>query len=212
MFKRPNLRRVLVFFVPSLLVVIIIHNLVLINYHKKDNLVSLFYVRQNNLTGELKAEIYPIALLYRGKYYDASINVGECVQVKAKRESYLATFKRFFIIGEGKQLGEFHVSEVTPSPFMCSNILTGKGNSEDNAALSDVFNLMRDSRSSHAKGFADKKEFDYSLKWTLAVTKIGRAPESAITTADKDIERYKADLINRNTALVCIRVRRRQRI
>lgn len=96
MLRRPQIQRVLAFFVPSLLIVIIIHNLVLINFHKKDNLVSLFYVRRDNLTGGLKAEIYPIALLYRGRYYDASIDVIDYVQVKPNRESYLVNFKRFY--------------------------------------------------------------------------------------------------------------------
>jgi hypothetical protein len=127
MFRRPNLRRVLIFASLFFLIGVIIHNLVLIAFHKKDNLVSLFYVRRDNLTGDLQAEAYPIALLYRGKYYDASIDVSGYVSVKSKLESYLSTFTDLFVIDKGKKLGVFHVNSITASPFMCSDILTGKG-------------------------------------------------------------------------------------
>jgi hypothetical protein len=202
MFRRPNLLRVLTFFIPSLLIVIITHNLVLINFHKKDNLFSLFYVRKDNLTGELISEIYPIALLYRGRYYDASIDVNDHVAGKPNKESYLANFKHFFIFDEEKKLDEFAVAEVTPSQFMCSNILTGKGGLKDSASLSDIFDQMSASKSSQSKGYDSNKDFDFSLKWTLAVSKIKKVPALSIVPTDKDIDRYKADLINIGTPLL----------
>lgn len=99
-------------------------------------------------------------------------------------------------------MGEFHVAEVTPSPFMCSNILTGKGGLKDSASLSDIFGQMSASRLSHAKGFDGKADFDYSLKWTIAVSRIDKRLVLPIAVPDKDMEKYRANLIKVGASLL----------
>jgi hypothetical protein len=149
MLDRMRIYRIISFAIIFFSVIVIGINLFPFIHGKKDNLISLFYVRKDNVTGELQGEIYPIAFYNNGRYIDASVYItGEDAKKHRKRSSYLENIKRFTIIEEGKSLGQFTVDEVEPSGFMCSEILKERNKSKPDSSLLDIFNSINDSRAS----------------------------------------------------------------
>lgn len=203
MLGRIRIYRIISFAIIFFSMIVIGTNLFPFIYGKKDNLVSLFYVRKDNITGELQGEIYPIALYKNGQYIDASVDItGEAAKQPRKRSSYLENIRRFAILEEGKNLGQFTVDEIQPGNFMCSEILTGKSKSKPDSSLLDIFNSINDSKASCSRGYKDQKEFNYSLKWTLAANNFYKHKTKGGETIKTDIERYRRDLLNIGTNLL----------
>ena len=199
---RVNPYGVLLFFVLFFSLIVIGHSFIVPAIFKPDNMVSVFYVRKDNIANTFQAEIYPVAIHTHSKYIDAATEVNDSVNKKPQTESYLARIRDFAVIEKGRILGMFHVSEISPSPFMCSSIMTGKGTLKDGNSLSSVFDQMSEARSSHSKGFEGKKEFDYELKWSLAESQINKVSGTAMVITESDTKRYMADLMNTGSSLL----------
>lgn len=172
----------------------------LLSTKQDENLVSLLYIRKDNLNGRLQGEIYPVALYSDGKYSDASVDVNAETSQTAGRQTALSRIKDFFVLNDKTKTGKFHVEEISPSRFMCSNMVTGKGR-KDGVLLSGIFDSISALRTSSSKGFEDKKEFDYTLKWTLASSRIYKEP-ATVVVARGDSVRYRTDVMKMAAALL----------
>lgn len=200
---RIRIYRIISFAIIFFSVIVIGTNIFPVINNKKDNLISLFYIRKDNMTGELQGEIYPIAIYKNGQYIDARIDVsGEREIQYYKERSYLSNFRYFSIVDEGGKLGEFTVDEILPGEFMCSEILTGRSKSQSNDVLLTIFNGINDSRCSSSCGYKDQKEFNYSLKWTVGVSKYNEYYPANKKTVKIDIARYREDLLSVGNTLL----------
>ena len=76
---------------------------------------------------------------------------------------------------------------------MCSEILVGRSKSKPDGTLVSIFDKINNSKISCSLGFKDQQDFDYTLKWTLAVSNYyGHKSHQNI---QKDAEKYRMDLL-----------------
>lgn len=164
------------------------------------NLVALFYLRKDNLSNDLKAEIYPIAFLFNDRYVDASVDVtqrpGYPAAIEgAKQKSLLKSIRQFSVTQQGEQLGTFKVDKISPGRFQCSEILTGKGQFKQ-ASLADIFERISLQHQEQERGYIDGKEFNQTLKWGLAISDYypTTRPQTG-PQVDQDQAKYRRDLL-----------------
>lgn len=191
MTDRARIGRIIFFAVIFFALTVFIHNLGVFGNIGKGNLISLLFIRKDNIDNTLQGEIYPIAYYSEGKYSDASIADSET----GKAKSLLSGIRDFVVIGKGNITERFKVEELTSSPFMCSKLLVGRGRPKDSSRLSNIFEHISSARSSRSRGVENKKDFDYTLKWTLATSRAYRIPAAPSATSP-DVGRYKSDLLN----------------
>lgn len=184
--------RITVFSLAFLLLGIFIYNLI-VPALKSDNLIALFFLRKDNITNTLRGEIYPIAHYSKGKYFDARVDMTNSPENTTVDKSLLNKIKDFIILGENGKIGKFQVEEISASSYMCSEILTGKGQTKNDIFLSIIFDGISNRRSSHTRGFQDGEDVDYSFKWTLAASRIFKQAKPLIFP-DNEIESYKSAL------------------
>ncbi len=163
---------------------------------QQPNLVALLFLRKDNLSNALKAEIYPIAFLLNDRYIDASIDVTQrpgypAAIEAAKQKSLLKSIKQFFVVQQG-ELETFEVDKITPGRFQCSEILTGTGQF-DQESLSDIFDQISPQHQEKESGYVDGKEFNQTLRWVLATST--HHPTSATPPTEQDQARYRRDLL-----------------
>lgn len=199
---RINPYGILLFFTVFFLLIVIAHNFVVPALIKPDNMISLLYVRKDNIANTFQSEIYPVAIYTHAKYVDASMDVSDYVKRKPQSESYLMRIRDFFVIDKGRTVGTFHVDDVSPSPFMCSSIMTGKGTLKVSNFSTSIFDQIGEDQGSHSKGYYDKKEFDYDLKWSLAVSQVNRVSAVDMVVTPGDLDRYKSDLMSEGNSLL----------
>lgn len=193
--------RIIAFSFLFLAIIFVIHNLVL-SKSSDDNLIALFYIRKDNLKNTMEGEIYPIAFYSKGKYTDASVGGEDAVPEKKARESVLNTMRTFNIISKGKTAGRFQVDSAAPGEFMCLKILTGRGKTTNAGQLNTIFNAIEHPDVSHSKSFENKKNIDYTLKWTLAATRISKKPAATVNLPEGDIKRNQADTLRIGKSLL----------
>lgn len=200
---RIRIYRIISFAIIFFSLIVIGTNLFPFMFSTKDNLISLFYVRKDNITGELQGEIYPIALYTNGQYINASVDVtGEDAAQVRQKNSYLENIRSFTIIEDGKKLGHFSVDAIDRAGYMCSEILIGKSKSKPDGNLLNIFKSINDSKTSCSIGYQDHKEFNYSLKWTLAASNSFKHKTKGREPVGTDIERYRRDLLNIGTNIL----------
>ncbi|MBI3605021.1 MAG: hypothetical protein HY202_03225 [Nitrospirae bacterium] len=93
----------------------------------KANLISLLYVRRDNLTGRIHGEVYPIALAKNGEYREASITTFDDKHPLITQSTRLDKFKQFHIYDHGMEKGTFNVTEKSESDYQCVRVLVGTG-------------------------------------------------------------------------------------
>ena len=196
MLEKLRFYRILAYATIFFLLLVVLYNLIVFAYPRKDNLIALFYVRKDNVTNELHGEIYPIAFFSKGQYIDASIGVNDTKTNLGYYHPYLDKIRAFSIIEECWKLGDFVVETISTADFRCSQILIGRNKSKPDSSLLDIFNSINDSRASCSFGYKDKKEFNYSLKWTLAVSNYKNIHLSGHKTVKMDVARYKKDMLD----------------
>ncbi len=178
---------------------------------QQTNVVGLSLVKKDNLTGEYRGEIYPIALLINGRYVDVSTDVTTFVRDDFSEEvllrnfgnqSLLSAVQDFTVLNQGEKLGEFQIQKLGISQFACSTKLTGQGNFSTEQALETVFNSLPEDQVGSFAGSIGNKKFDESWRWTIALSQYYPAKTAAIATPDATAEaKYRQDLTTTANAL-----------
>ena len=177
---------------------------------QQTTVIGLSLVKKDNLTGEYRGEIYPVALLINGRYVDVSTDLTTSVRDDFSEEvllrnfgnqSLLSAVQNFTVLNQGEKLGEFQVQKLGISQFACSTKLTGQGNFSTEQPLEAVFNRLPEDQVGGFAGSIGNKQYDESWRWTIALSQYHPA-KTAIATPDATAEaKYRQDLTSTANAL-----------
>ncbi|MGI0488989.1 hypothetical protein ACN4EK_26570 [Pantanalinema rosaneae CENA516] len=168
-----------------------------------NNLVALFLVKKDNLTNQLRGEVYPIALYINDSYVDVSRDVTPQIRddfqedilvQNTQPQSLLSAIKTFTVLNQDHTLGEFKVNKLRVSQFACSAFLTGQGKFVDEKSLQAVFDRLPPDHAGAFKGSMAGKEFDETWRWTIATSQFNPPPadKPALPT---ETAPYKPDVL-----------------
>lgn len=166
------------------------------------NLLALMLVKKDNLTNEMRGEIYPIALAVNGGYLDVSNEVTSQIRQDFQPEALLRInqhknslnlVQQFAVIGPQGKIGDFTVQKPSITQLACSTYLTGQGTFNGQPSLPDLFNAIPENRSGGSAGTIGSQKVDETWRWTLAVSQYHTPPNSTLPTQDEAT--YKQDVL-----------------
>lgn len=177
-----------------------------------NNLVALFLVKKDNLTNQLRGEVYPIALYINNSYVDVSRDVTpqirddfqEDILVRnTQPQSLLSAIKTFTVLNQTDKIGEFKVNKLRVSQFACSAFLTGQGKFVGDQSLQAVFDSIPSDHVGGFKGSMAGKEFDETWRWTIATSQFN-PPPAGKPPLPTEIDKYKPDLLKMAKAVIAL--------
>lgn len=179
----------------------------------RDNLVTLFFAKKDNLKNQFRGEVFPIARFINGKYVDASVDLttevrnqdqGDALVKKYQQKTPLATTKTLMVLnGEGtKAIGTFQVNKLAIGQFACSSYLVGQGQfANQQPSLQQVFAALPTGRSTTHSGFAAGKQFDETWRWTIATSQ-SPLPSKPQRLSPTEAASYKQALLKAAAPLI----------
>jgi hypothetical protein len=168
------------------------------------NLVTLLFIKKDNLNNEFRGEIYPIALRLNGHYLEIGTDLTRDLQDfgtldAAGRDRILSlnyqrvvtnAIQNFTVISDGQTLGEFRVEKPIISQFSCSSIITGQGNFQSQTSWPDLFDQLPQSRTGGFSGGIRQQEVDETWRTAIALSQAPEIPEPP-AASDADLARYR---------------------
>lgn len=180
------------------------------NSTQNTNLIALLLVKKDNLKNEFRAEVYPIALMLNGRYVEISHDVTQDIRNNAARDRIievnnqrivLNAIKDFAVISNHQKLSDFQVEKPVVGQYICSAVIVGQGNFQDQTSSQTVFDQIPKDRSSGFKGYVRPQEFDETWRTAIAVsqpTALSKLPAAS----EVEFARYRQDVLGLGKAAI----------
>jgi hypothetical protein len=161
-------------------------------------LVAVVYLRRDETTGTMRAELHPLAFAEDGEFRDATWpSVEESGDEEPTISMLPASDRQFVMYEKGLEIGRMTVDSVALASYACLQLPVGLGSLQFEAPAGAFGET--DPQVDRYRGWVDGESEDYSLRYFIALSGFVPQPEYAADTltASSATERLRGAITQR---------------